>query len=233
MALTNHKVVCWNQNGEPDIARIETDDIRIEVVKESIEVEFKKKGTRVTVYDGYMYIPEYCGHVFVKGTPFRLFFFIQLGYRSDTETRFGIAKWYDIEKITFNDFAEFASWLFKISSGAYQPGYSCYYPEHILELVKRIKEVKIYDQGDLVFSEHGVYLDKKHLFMPIVLSKYLTAFDILLRAWESEKKGNIDNCKKIIDIFEKLEKGKKITKEEIEFATTFFNNIILRIIMYD
>jgi len=210
MALTGHRVICWNEKGEIAEPAVETSDYRVEIYKEFVSVYNKKADKHIKVCDGYVKLDNIV--IAVRGEWKKILFYIEV----EDKLRFGLSKHEDIGKINEADIRELALWLAFLASDVYSPGYSSWFwllghfnTDLIQKAVKNIKEVKKLDQGDAVFS--------KHLDLDIPKTEWFTrpmaVLDYLLDAARREKDEYLN---KLSEYAEKMEKGEELTKEERE-----------------
>lgn len=230
MALTGHKVVCWDENGKPSFAEIGNGRIVVRVYKEYVLVE-EKHGNNLkhtaTIYDGYMYNSEHGLRVIVKGTPFRIFFIIIL----NEKMRLGIAKFGDVEEINERDFIEFAVWIAEIVSEAYEPGYDpCIPTDDIALAINKIREVRMYDQGDKYLADNIDGLETPDVLKPAVLPKQLTILDRLLGTYNREKDKLIKLANEVAGVFKKFLDGDKISQDEYELVREFVREVVVNLI---
>lgn len=156
MALSGHRVICWDENGRPAVPEIVTDEYKIEVYKEFVSLSMKEGDEYkpvASVFDGYTRF--HGATIIVRGSYKKILFCIE----ADEKLRFGIAKHEDYREITMDDIRELALFLAYLASGLYSPGYSSwtwlfgYTPDSkLIKAVKNIDRIVKIDQGDVVLG---------------------------------------------------------------------------------
>jgi len=224
MALTGHRVICWDEKGEIVEPAIETSDYKVEIYKEYIAIWIKETKKCIKVCDGYVMFDSVV--IAVRGEWKKILFYIE----AEDKLRFGLAKHEDIGKINEADIRELALWLAFLASGVYSPGYSSWFwllghfkTDLIQKAVKSIKEVKKLDQGDAFFSaclDFGV--PKAEWFI-----RPMTVLDHLLGAAEEERDAYLDKLNKYA---EKIEKEEKLSKEEREEIAGMLRNYAMELV---
>ena len=163
MALTGHRVICFDENGKNAKPRIESNGYVAEVYKEHISVN--KDGEYISsVYDGYARFGDIT--VIVKGDYKKILFCMEA---NGDKLRFGLAKHEDTNEITMEDFKELSLFISYLASGLYTPGYSSwtwlfgYTPDNlIVKAIEKISGVYKQDQGDNYFAEHLGFKEQFH-----------------------------------------------------------------------
>ncbi|RLI73383.1 hypothetical protein DRO97_07585 [Archaeoglobales archaeon] len=225
MALTGHRIVCWNEKGEIVPPLIETPDYKIDVRKEFVSIYSKKANKYISVCDGYVMFDNVT--IAVRGEWRKILFYIETG----NEIRVGLSKHEELGKIDETDIRELALWLTYLASGVYSPGYSSWLwlsghfnKELIQKLVSNIKEVKKIDQGDLVFAEEFNFdVPKEEWFIQPV-----TIFGHILGIAEESRD---DYTNKIMEYAMKIEEKKELSDKERKEIAEMLRNYAMELIM--